>query len=144
MREKASEIVLKCLEEKGISQRQLAARMGEKNSKGEIDSRGLNQQLNRQEDMKVKRFTDILEHAGYRMKIVENDGIQRVCQEYANQVIDTRVPTGKFYTFAEGIYTGIDNESGEAWTEEFESYEECMKWLMGESAVDANGELHEV
>lgn len=40
VREKASEIVLKCLEEKGISQRQLAARMGEKNSKGEIDSRG--------------------------------------------------------------------------------------------------------
>lgn len=104
--------------------------------------RGLNQQLNRQEDMKVKRFIDILEHAGYRMEIVENDGIQRVCHEYANQVIDTRVPTGKFYTLAEGIYTGIDNESGEAWTADFESYEECMKWLRGESSVDANGELH--
>ena len=137
MREKASKIVLKCLEEKKLSQRQLAARMGE-------DVRYLNQQLNRQKDMKVERFSDVLEHAGYRMEVVENDGIQRVCQEYAKQVIEARVPTGKFYTFAEGVYTGIDNESGEAWTEDFESYEECMKWLRGESAVDANGELHEV
>ncbi len=137
MREKASEIVLKCLEEKKMSQRQLAARMGE-------DVRYLNQQLNRQKDMKVERLSDVLEHAGYRMEVVENDGIQRVCQEYANQVIETRVPTGKFYTFVEGVYTGIDNERGETWTEKFESYEECMKWLKGEPAVDANSGLHEV
>ena len=42
---KASEIVLDCLEEKKLSQRQLAARMGE-------DVRYLNQQLKRQNDMK--------------------------------------------------------------------------------------------
>ena len=137
MREKASEIVTKCLEEKNLSQRQLAVRMGE-------DVRGLNQQLNRQKDMKVARFSDVLEHAGYRLEVVENDGIQRVCQEFANQIIETRQPIGYFYTFAAGIYTGIDNGTGDAWTEDFNFYEECMKWLKHEPATDAGCNLHEV
>lgn len=134
MRGKASEIVLKCLEEKKLSQRQLAARMGE-------DVRYLNQQLHRHKDMKAERFSDVLEHAGYRVEVIENDGIQKVCQEYADQVIETKIPIGKFYTFAGGIYIGIDNETGDAWTEDFRSYEECMKWLRGETAVDADGKL---
>lgn len=126
MKEKASEIVLKCLDEKKMSQRQLATRMGE-------DARGLNQQLRRQLDMKVKRFSDVLEHAGYRLEVVENDGIQRVCQEFASQVIETRQPIGYFYTFTNGLYVGIDNGTGDAWVEEFNSYEECMKWLKHEA-----------
>ncbi len=134
---KAAETVMKCLEEKNISQRQLATRMGE-------DVRYLNQQLHRQKDMKVARFSDVLEHAGYRLEVVDNDGIQRVCQEFANQVIETRKPFGYFYTFAGGIYTGIDNGTGDAWTEDFNSYEECMKWLKHESATNAKGNLHEV
>lgn len=134
---KASEIVLECLEEKKLSQRQLAARMGE-------DVRNLNQQLHRQNDMKVGRFSNVLEHAGYRLEVVENDGIQRVCREYARQIIETKEPLGKFYTFENGIYTGISNETGDTWTEDFDSREECMKWLKGEPAVDAHGELHEV
>ncbi len=137
MKEKASEIVLKCLEEKKMSQRQLAARMGE-------DVRGLNQQLHRQGDMKVKRFSDVLEHAGYRLEVVDNDGIQRVCQEFANQIIETIQTIGYFYTFVGGIYIGIDNGTGDALTEDFYSYEECMKWLKHESATDASGNLHEV
>lgn len=137
VREKASEIVTKCLKEKNLSQSQLAMRMGE-------DVRGLNQQLHRQSDMKVKRFADVLEHAGYRLEVVENGGIQRVCQEFANQIIETRQPVGYFYMFAAGIYTGIDNGTGDAWTEDFNSYEECMKWLKHEPTTDASGNLHEV
>lgn len=90
--------------------------------------------------MKVGRFSDVLEHAGYRLEVVENDGIQRVCQEYARQIIETREPRGYFYTFENGIYTGIDNGTGDAWSEDFDSREECMKWLRRESAVDAHGE----
>ena len=59
-------------------------------------------------------------------------------------MIETRQPLGSFYTFAGGIYTGIDNGTGEAWTEDFSSYDECMKWLRHEPAVDVHGELHEV
>ena len=65
---KAASAILSCLEEKKMSQRQLAARMGE-------DVRHLNQQLNRQSDMKVERFTDVLDHIGYRVEVVENGGI---------------------------------------------------------------------
>lgn len=137
MREKASEIVLKCLEEKKLTQRQLATRMGE-------DVRGLNQQLRRQGDMKVKRFSDVLEHAGYRLEVVDNGGIQRVCQEFANQIIETRKPIGYFYTFAGGIYTGIDNSTGDAWTEDFKSYEECVDWLKTKPVTDASDNLHEI
>lgn len=137
MKEKASEIVIKCLEEKNLSQSQIAVRMGE-------DVRGLNQQLHRQRDMKVKRFSDVLEHAGYRLEVVENDGIQRVCQEFANQIIETRQPIGYFYMFADGIYIGIDNGTGDALVESFNSCEECMKWLKHESKTDINGNLHEV
>lgn len=132
---KASEIVMKCLEEQKLSQSQLAARMGE-------DVRGINQQLRRQNDMKVERFSNVLEHAGYRLEVVDNDGIQRVCQDFAKQVIETRKPIGYFYTFADGIYTGIDNGTGDALTEDFNSYEECMKWLKHEPATDASGNLN--
>lgn len=138
MKERASEIVMKCLKEKKMSQRQLATRMGEK------DSRGLNQQIRRCKNIKVSRFSDILEHAGYRLEVVDNDGIQRVCQEFANQVIETRKPIGYFYTFANGIYTGIDNGIGDALTEDFNSYDECIKWLKHESASNANGQIHEI
>lgn len=136
MKEKASEIVTKCLEKKNLSQRQLAARMGE-------DVGGLNQQLKRQKDMKVARFSDVLEYAGYRLKVVDNNGIQRVCQMFARQVIETRKPIGYFYTFTDGIYTGIDNGTGDAWTEDFSSYEECIKWLKHEPTTDAGGQFHE-
>ena len=125
MREKASKIVTKCLEEKNLSQRQLAARMGE-------DVRGLNQQLHRQKDMKVARFLEVLEHVGYRLEVVDNDGIQRVCQEFAKQVIEVKKPIGYFYTFVDGIYTGIDNGTGDVLTQNFSSYEECMEWLKHE------------
>lgn len=131
MREKASDIVLKCLEEKRMSQSQLAARMGE-------DVRGLNQQIRRQSDMKVGRFSDVLEHAGYRMEVVDNGGIQMVCQEFADQIIKKRQPIGYFYTFDGSVYTGIDNGAGEARKEDFNSYDECIRWLRHKSEADAS------
>lgn len=133
---KAQEIVTECLEQKKMSQRQLAYRMGE-------DVRKINQQLKRQNDMKVGRFSDVLEHAGYRLEVVDNDGIQRVCQQFAVLVIETREPLGCFYTFADGIYVGIDNSAGEARTEKFNSYEELVKWLRHEPAAETDGHMNE-
>lgn len=122
---KAADTIISCLEEKGISQRQLATRMGE-------DVRYLNQQLKRQKDMKVERFTDVLDHIGYRVEVVENDGIQKVSPEFANAVIETREPRGMFWHTSEGRFVGIDNTDGEAWTEEFNSKEGCFAWLRGD------------
>lgn len=36
---------------------------------------------------------------------------------------------------AGGTWTGIDNSTGNAWTEEFGTQAECLKWLKGENAV---------
>ena len=132
---KAAEAISNCLEKKGMSQRQLAAYMGE-------DVRILNQQLNRRNDMKVERFIDVLEHIGFRVEIVENDGIRKVSGEYAHTIITSREPQGRFWTHEGEVYTGIDNTGGEAYCEDFASKEECFKWLKGIPCVDANGISH--
>jgi len=122
---KAAEIVRTCLEEKGISQRQLAMSMGE-------DVRKLNQQLMRQDDMKVERFAEVLDHLGYRVEIVENDGIRKVSPDYAGKIIETGNPRGRFWYEVGGRYTGIDTADGTAIVEEFPDKEDCFKWLKGE------------
>lgn len=133
---KAADIVISCLKKKNMSQSQFAMRIGE-------DVRILNQNLHRHKDMKVARFSEVLEHIGYRLEVIDNDGIQKVCQEFAKQVIETSIPVGYFYTFVDGIYTGINNGTGDVFTKDFNSYEECMKWLKHEPEMDANGQLYE-
>lgn len=60
----ASEIIRLCLMEKEMSQHELARKMGE-------DVRRLNQQINRQNDMKFSRVNEVLEHIGFRITISE-------------------------------------------------------------------------
>lgn len=133
---KAAEIIKECLKEKGISQRQLAACMGE-------DVRQLNQQLNRRNDMKVGRFEDVLDAIGYSLAVVDNNGIRKVSKEFAMKVIEERVPEGQFYYCTDdGYVIGIDNTTKDAWVEEFWNKEECMKWFRGEPAIDAEGIVH--
>ena len=40
-------------------------------------------------------------------------------------------PMGLFYTKEQRVYVGIDNSTGHAWTEEFKSRRQCLKWLKG-------------
>ena len=44
------------------------------------------------------------------------------------QVIETRTPRGLFFVVEE-VVTGIDNRTGDAWTEDFATKRECLKWL---------------
>ena len=44
----------------------------------------------------------------------------------------TYKPLGLFYHRNGTTVTGIDNSSGEAWTEDFPSTEECFAWLKQE------------
>lgn len=121
---KAASAILGCLEEKKMSQRQLAARMGE-------DVRHLNQQLNRQSDMKVERFTDVLDHIGYRVEVVENGGIQKVCEDFANSIIENGEPKGPFWYQTGEVFVGIDNQRfSEPKTAEFQNKEMCWQWLL--------------
>lgn len=122
---KAANVIKRCLEAKGFSQRHIARCMGE-------DVRHLNQQLNRHEDMKVERFIEVLEHIGYRVEIVENDGIRKVSPDYAKEVIENGVEAGKNMKFWHGWggkYTGISAVGKIAVVKEFGSKEDCFQWL---------------
>lgn len=132
---KAADTVISCLEEKNMSQSQLAVSMGE-------DVRYLNQQLRRQKDMKVGRFTDVLAHIGYRVEVVDGGGIRKVCGGYAKQIIETGEPKGLFWTFTDGIYTAIDSTGTEVFCEDFQNKDECFKWFQCKKCTDASGHEH--
>lgn len=121
---KAAEMIKECMEEKNLTQTKLAERMSE-------DRRNLNQQLFRQKDMKVERFVEIMNYIGYRVEIAENDGIQKVSNEFSAEIIEKRKPEGLFWTEEDGKYVGIDNSTGDAFTEDFDTKERCFAWLRG-------------
>lgn len=59
--------------------------------------------------------------------------IQLISKEKANQIIENRTPIGLFVTEENGMFIGIDNQSGEAWVEEFDNKVDCENWLKGEA-----------
>lgn len=59
--------------------------------------------------------------------------IQKINPFQARVMIDTRRPLGLFYVRQDGIYIGIDNSTGHAWTEEFASLYQCKEWLRNPS-----------
>jgi hypothetical protein len=46
-----------------------------------------------------------------------------VTSDEALEIIQTYEPKGMFYLNIEGVYIGIDNVTGDAWTEEFDNKE---------------------
>ena len=58
-----------------------------------------------------------------------NTTIKKIRYEQAESIIDTRQPRGLFYTILGGLYVGIDNDSGQAWTETFPTLRKCKQWL---------------
>jgi len=62
--------------------------------------------------------------------VKNNDLIQEIELEVASRIIDTRKPLGYFYSPVAGLYIGIDNSTGYAWTEEFDDLRQCRRWLV--------------
>lgn len=56
--------------------------------------------------------------------------MDKVSLEEAQHIIEKRRPIGLFYHEDGNTYVGIDNSSGDAWVEEFQSIEECINWLL--------------
>jgi hypothetical protein len=56
--------------------------------------------------------------------------IKKVVIEEAERIIETREPLGLFYCIENGRYVGIDNQYGDAWTEDFKSLGACKRWLL--------------
>ncbi|OHW62930.1 hypothetical protein EUAN_07140 [Andreesenia angusta] len=75
-----------------------------------------------------------------------------ITNDIALKIIDSRKPLGAFYTIEQsGTYVGIDNTTGDAWTEDFERLEDCLNWLDDKEAkgkskrkLDANTMLEDV
>lgn len=63
---------------------------------------------------------------------MSNTTIKEVGRNQAKQIINTRQSIGKYWLFDfSGKYIGLDNSSGEAWMEEFDTKQECIEWLEG-------------
>ena len=56
--------------------------------------------------------------------------VKKVSKKKSLDVIENRTPLGIFYTIDNGVYIGIDNRTGDAWTEEFKNLGICKRWLM--------------
>ena len=61
---------------------------------------------------------------------------KEVSHEEAIEIIETRRPTGLFLEDTGAEIIGIDNSSGDAWTEEFPDRLECLIWLLQEGGTD--------
>jgi hypothetical protein len=70
----------------------------------------------------------------------DEDSIKKLTKEQASEVIETRTPVGRFYTKEGELFIGIDNSTGDAWTEEFKTKASCFKWIEGGRARDAHGQ----
>ena len=57
---------------------------------------------------------------------------REISEKDAASIIERRHPYGLFFLKDGGIYVGIDNSDGKAWTERFPTKRKCMEWLTGE------------
>jgi hypothetical protein len=60
--------------------------------------------------------------------------IKKITQEEAHTLLSSEPPhyqpLGLFYIAqADGSFTGIDNQDGNAWTEDFKTKSKCLYWL---------------
>ncbi|MCD7789094.1 MAG: hypothetical protein LUH55_00735 [Bacteroides thetaiotaomicron] len=97
------------------------------------DVRLLNQQLKRHNDMKVRRFADVLEHIGYHLEVVDDETFRKASPEFADTVVKTGEPKELFYVRVEDGYIAIDSTNDELSVEKFEDYESCREWLLNRS-----------
>lgn len=58
--------------------------------------------------------------------------ITEITNKEALSIIETRLPLGNFWLKENDKYVAISNEDGNAWTEEFDTMEECMDYLREE------------
>lgn len=61
---------------------------------------------------------------------------KKVSSQEAKCIIQARKPLGLFVSEENGVFVGIDNSGGDAWTEEFQNELDCLKWLLQEGEED--------
>ena len=66
---------------------------------------------------------------------VNDNKLEIVSPDKATIIIESREPLGKYILIWEDCVSGIDNEDGEAWAEDFTDLVSCVNWLIGEGRV---------
>ncbi|MCM3390008.1 hypothetical protein LG296_20870 (plasmid) [Ureibacillus chungkukjangi] len=62
---------------------------------------------------------------------------KKVSAEQIYSIIETYQPLGLFYyQESQNLYVAVDNSDGKAWTEEFKSEQDCIKWLTQEHLLN--------
>lgn len=58
--------------------------------------------------------------------------VSKITPEQAEGIIETRQPLGLFYFRCQKdrFYVGIDNSTGDAWTEAFTTFRKCRRWFI--------------
>lgn len=121
---KVIDLVLECMKEKKMTQTELAKSLGE-------DVRVINQQLNRQKDLKAERFLEIMEHIGYRVEMVDNEGIRKVCEDMIDSIQAGAIKGNMFYAEkGDGTIIGIRSNGEGFEVEEFGNKADCFGWLI--------------
>lgn len=87
--------------------------------------------LQTEEEMKT-----YIENHGYEIEEIKEPVPIELTRKGFNSVVKYRRPLGLFYIEEDnGMFTGMDNTTGDAFVEEFETEEECISWLKGEIEV---------
>lgn len=73
-------------------------------------------------------------------ELMKEHGVRKVTKLELQKIFDTGKPRGLFYHGTQkGGYVGIDNRTGDAWTEEFKLVESCVQWLIGKAPREEYG-----
>lgn len=121
---KTIDLVRECLKEQHMTQTELSKSLGE-------DVRVVNQQLNKQKDLKTERFIELMEHIGYRVEIIENDGIRKVSEKLIGDIQAGAVRGNMFYAEKDdGTIVGIYSKAEVFEVENFGNKADCFDWLI--------------
>jgi len=61
--------------------------------------------------------------------------VQILTEYHLKKVIDTFSPLGLFYAYIDWSWIWVDNSTADSWTEEFQSKQECLDWLLEEHPI---------
>lgn len=118
-----SKVLIECMKEKELTPSMVSRLLGE-------DRRYLDQQIHRHNDMKVQRFTDVLEHMGYGVEVVDLGEIRKVNNETMLHAITEGEPQGLMWTFCDGVYMALDSRApGKPVIYGFDEKYQCLDWL---------------
>lgn len=122
-------LMIKQCKDTRVRNKQLGVLMTEMENEFEIPA-FKDAEYNKSHPVIVALYKDV-SNARWQMEIIQ------ITQEEAVNIINTRQPLGLFYvvtknSLSDAAYTGIINDTGEAWTEDFYTISGCMAWLRGE------------